>query len=473
MKNLKKKFVVLLFLASFSINVFSSFYFPIKWWDETVYANLGYYLQKNPFDYAFHGWGDRVLNYWPLAGFRAPLLPYIIAFVDAISNSNQFFVNLIIPFFGALGTVILYFLGKKLFDEKIGIYSSLLLAFSPTYVEISGKILTDILATTLISGSFLFFWLGFEKKNKKFKYLTGFVVALAILARYTSLIILPVFLIFLLTKKNLKFLLDKDLAITIFILLLTLSPLFVYGYFSYSTPLGPFIHGWLGASYWGGTQPWYFFIQNSFEMFSVEIVLFIIGFYLMVSNFKNETNKLFILVWFIFFLLAFSALSHKEDRFFLPLAPAFCIISAYSIEKFGKYKNVIFALILSITIVLTLGTLYYNNLNNDSKPLYCFHQAMNFLKNTDTNSVVFNDNSPLVYYYTHRESDFYTNANGVIDLNKYINENFQNRSAYVLWTLYGAPTDVRTIYGNNTNFKTVFSCPENGSLAQIYKHLNS
>jgi len=468
---LNRKFVVLLFLISFSVNSLSSYYFPIKWWDEAVYANLGYDLQKNPLDYSFdHGWGDRVFDWWDKAGFRAPLLPYIIALIDVISNSNQFFVNLIIPFFGALGVVFLYILATNLFDEKIAIYSSFFLAFAPTYVGISGKTLTDILATTLITVSFLAFWLGFEKKKTKFKYLTGFLVALSILARYTSFVIFPAFFIFLLVRKrSLNFLKDKDLAITLLILLLTLSPLFIYGYISYGTPLGPLIHGWRGASYWGGTQPWYFFIENSFAMFSAVVILFLLGFYLMIKSYKNEPNKLLVLSWFIVFLLIFSSLSHKENRFFLPLFPAFCLIAAFGLEKFGKYSNIIFAIFLLIAMVSTFNILYYNRLNNDSKPLYCFYQAMNFLNNTDKNSIVFTDNSPIVYYYTHRESNFYTDEKGVKDLDNIIKTDFQNRSAYVLWTLYGAPTEVRQIFGNHTDFKTVFICPEDGSLAQIYQ----
>lgn len=202
------KFVVLLFIFSFSLNSFSAFYFPIRWWDETVYANLGYDLQKNPFDYSFtHGWGDRVFDWWDKAGFRAPLLPYLIALINFLSNSNQFFVDLLVPFFGAVGVVLLYFLSKKLFNEKIAIYSSTFLAFLPTYVQISGKILTDIFAATLITVAFLTFWLGFEKKITKFKYLTGLLAALAVLARYTSLVIFPVFFIFLLLRnRNLNFL---------------------------------------------------------------------------------------------------------------------------------------------------------------------------------------------------------------------------------------------------------------------------
>jgi 4-amino-4-deoxy-L-arabinose transferase-like glycosyltransferase len=470
------KFVVLLFLFSFSLNSFSAFYFPIKWWDETVYANLGYDLQKNPLDYSFtHGWGDRVFDWWDKAGFRPPLLPYIIAFVDLITNSNQFFVNLIIPFAGAVGAVLLYFLSKKLFNENIAIYSSLFLAFSPTYVQISGKTLTDILATTFTIAAFFAFWIGFEKKVTKFKYLSGFLIALAILSKYTSLIIIPTFFIFLvLRNKNLKFLKDKDLIISFLILLLTLSPLFIYGYFSYGTPLGAFIHAWRGASYWGGVQPWYFFIQNSFLMFSAIIFLFLIGFYLMLRFFKNEPNKLFVLTWFIVFLLFFSSLLHKEERFFLPLFPAFCIIAAFGLEKFEKFKkiqNYVFTLILLITLASTLLMLYIENKANDSKPVYCFYQSVSFLKNTDSNSVIFTDDSPIVYYYTHRESDFYTDNNGVKNLDKLISENFANRSAYVLWTLYGAPTDLRQILENDTNFKTVFSCPEDSSLAVVYQHI--
>jgi len=469
---LNKKFIALLFFLSFFVNAIVSYSLVIKWWDETVYANLGYYLQKHFLDYSFHGWGDRVSVWEGKAGFRPPLLPYILAVIDFFSNSNQLFVDLLIPFIGAVGIVILYLFSKKVFDEKTAIYSSLLLTFLPVYVIHAGKILTDVLATVLVTSSFLSFWIGFEKKITKFKYLTGFLVGLSVLAKYTSLIIIPAFfLYFLFRKRNLDFLKDRDLAISFLIVLLTLSPLLVYGYFSYGTPLGPFIHGWIGGYFSGGFQSWYFFFMKSFTMFSIVAIMLVVGFYSTVKFWKKP-NNLLILSWFVIFLLFFSSLVHKDVRFFLPLAPAVCVLASLGIQKFGKFKNFVFILVLVVTLISTFTIVNEDKMYYDSKPVWCFFQSTTFLKNSENNSFVFTENSPLVYYYTHRQTDYYTNVDGSIKkLDDLVKKEFSNRTVYVLWTFYANPVDIRPLLKNDTNFKSVFTCPEDSSLAQVYEYI--
>lgn len=47
------KILAILFLLALIIRIVFLFASPVKIWDETVYANLGYDLSKNPFDYSF------------------------------------------------------------------------------------------------------------------------------------------------------------------------------------------------------------------------------------------------------------------------------------------------------------------------------------------------------------------------------------------------------------------------------------
>jgi 4-amino-4-deoxy-L-arabinose transferase-like glycosyltransferase len=464
------KFVAALFILSIVLNLFSFSFSPIKWWDETVYANLGHQLLNNPFDYSFHGWADRVSVWEGKAGFRPPLLPYIIAVIDYVSNSSQLLVNLFIPFFAAFGVVGLYFLARNIFDENIAVYSSSILAVLPIYVVHSGKILTDVLATVLVIFSFLAFWIGFKKNNRKMKLLTGFLVGLAVLAKYTSLIIVPAFFLYIfIRKRNLSFLKDRYLYFAIVIFIATLSPLLAYGYFVYGNPVGPFIHGWIGGSFSGGIQPWYFFFTNSFMMFSVASFAAMIGIVSVVKLWKKP-NVLLIFCWFFVFLLFFSSLVHKDVRFFLPMAPSVCILAGVGINYFKKWRNLAFAAVFMLTLISTILFVSADRVFYDSKPVYCFFQSINFLKSTENDSFVFTENSPLVYYYAHKENYYYTFVNGTIkNLDETVRNDYSNRTVYVLWTLYANPADIRPVLASDKNFTKVFSCPEDGSLAQIYK----
>ena len=86
MKN-QMKTALIIFIIALIIRIIFVFSSPIPYWDETVYANIGYDLSRNPFDYSLQksGWSDFIpasddFNYnWPKLGFRAPLLPYSLS----------------------------------------------------------------------------------------------------------------------------------------------------------------------------------------------------------------------------------------------------------------------------------------------------------------------------------------------------------------------------------------------------------
>lgn len=136
-------FLLVLFLASFLLKSFLALSSPMKYWDETIYVNLARNLATYH-EYSFlHGFADFSVN-WPLAGFRPPLLPFILA----LSPFNNLFANLIVPFIGSLGVVLVFILAKKLFDAKIAVYSSVIFLLIPMNLLWGSKILTDAVFVT-------------------------------------------------------------------------------------------------------------------------------------------------------------------------------------------------------------------------------------------------------------------------------------------------------------------------------------
>ena len=342
--NRTTKILIGLFILAFIVRFVFIFSTPLMILDEAVYADLGYDLSKNIFDYSFanNGWSDFVPGNegryaWPNAGFRAPLLPYLLSILYFLKLN--FLVILFIPLIGALSVVLIFTLGKKMFNEKIGIYSAIFLALIPLHVIYSAKILTGVLSTFFILLAFLSFWKGYEENNKKYKLLFGLFLALALLARYTTLWVIPIFLIyFLIRDKSLVFIKDKYLWGAIGIFFLTLVPWFIYGMFEYNNIFGAFIHGVKAAAYWGGVQPWYFFFSNGW-IFSIVGIIFV--FSLVYILYKKEFIKkevYLLLIWIFFFLGMAMIVPHKERRFILPIVPAVCLLSGFFINKIKKHK---------------------------------------------------------------------------------------------------------------------------------------
>ena len=470
------KLIILVLIFSFLIRIVFLFYSPLRGWDETVYLNLGHDLSKNPFMYSLlnSGWNDfisssDVIYGWPNIGFRAPLLPYIISIFYAL-NLNLL-IQIIIPFFSTLSIFLVYILGKKLFNKQIGMYSAVFLALIPIHVLYSEKILTDNFVVFFILLTFISFWRGYEKENKKHKILFGLFLALSLLARYTTLWIIPVFpLYFLIRDKSLRFLKDKYLWYAIGIFFLTLVPWFIYSFIYYGNPLGGFIHGFKAAGYWGGVQSWNFFFVNSWRIFSVIGVLFIISlFYILLKKEFLKREIYLFLIWIVFFSVMVMTMPHKEDRFIMPIIPAVCLISGFFVDKLKKYKNIIFGLVC-IILIISLGGMFkveYRNLKANS----CFIDGNKFLTNNSIEkiSLIVTNQLPIVYYYTQKEVHLYPDPWNLEVLRNIINSSYKDRKVYIFFANYDMK-DSKIKKDLNDNFNKVFECVRGWDNSAIYEY---
>ncbi len=465
------KILIILFVFALLIRILFVFSSPVKWWDETVYSDLGYGLSKSLFDYSFAngGWSDFIGdNAWPKAGFRAPLLPYTLAIFYSLKL--EFLSNFLMPLIGALSVVIVYFLGKRLFNSKVGIYSALFFAFLPLHISFSGKILTDVFSTFFILIALFCFWKGYEEGDKKNKLFFGFFLALSVLSRYTALWIIPPLFFYLIIKyKSINFLKDKHLWGSVGIFLLILLPWFIYSYFAYGNPLGAFIHGSKVASYWGGVQPWYFFFQQGMQIFSVVGILLIFSliYFLMKKEFKRK-EVYFLLLFVSLFLFMAILMPHKEERFLLPILPAICILGGFFLDIINikvKHKIVVLVILLlslSFFIYLNFSDTYKNSYNQKND---CFLKGNAFLRNTSVNVVIVTENSPITYYYTKRETRFYPNVWSTDSIKSLVNS-YKNQEVYIFFSNANTDLAERQKQDLDFNFPLVFNC-ENSIL--IYK----
>lgn len=472
-----KKLLFALFIFSFLVRFIFTFATPIKIWDETVYLNLGTDLSHNLLEYSFsHGWSDFIptgqnnLYGYPNAGFRAPLLPYIIAFLNIFQLS--FLINFLMPFIGALSVVLIYILGKELFNKKIGFIAAVLFAFIPLHVEYSSKVLTDVLLTFFVLLSFVSFWKGFEKGDNKYKILFGIFLALSLLSRYTALWIFPVFLLYVAVRGKLfQFLLNKYLWFSITAFFIILLPWLIYGFFTYNNPLGPFIHGSIASTYWGGNQAWYHFFVYWWQMFSV------IGFVLVISLFfliyKKEILKkevYLLLIWFILFLGLAIYQPHKEERFLLPISPAIVLISAYTLEKFKKYTNRLVLLCLGcllVSISINAYKLYTDNHNVNTS---CYQQIGAKLQEVQGEFLVVSENSSLFRSFAEQESMYYPAKINEDTIKKLANAT--DKKILFVFTKYNSGFETEKWKSLNPimkgNYDLIFECLQNKEVNWIY-----
>ncbi|MCR4334867.1 MAG: glycosyltransferase family 39 protein [Patescibacteria group bacterium] len=463
------KIIITLLIFSFLIRIAFILYSPLRGWDETVYLNLGHELSANPLVYSLlnSAWNDfipstDVVYGWPNIGFRAPLLPYIISIFYALKLS--FLIKLIVPFFSTLSVFLIYILGKRLFSKEVGLYSAILFALIPIHVLYSGKVLTDAFVVFFILLTFISFWRGYEEENKIHKILFGLFLALSLLARYTTLWITPVFLLyFLIRDRSLKFLKDKYLWYAIGVFFLTLTPWFIYSFVYYNNPIGVFIHGFKSAGYWGGVQSWSFFIENSWYIFSITGILFV--FSLLYILFKKEFIKreiYLLLIWVTLFSVIAMAMPHKEDRFILPAIPVICLISGFFISNIKKYRNIIFGLVCIVLIVSLLNLFKMEYKYSQAGENLCFSEGNKFLTSDfiEKNALVVTNQLPIVHYYTQKEVTLYPEPWNTKIFNN-------DRAIYIFFANYDM-TDNKIKKDLDDNFKKVFECSNGWGSSAIY-----
>ncbi len=472
------KILLSIFIIAFVIRGLFVFSCPIKWWDETVYANLGYDLSGNPFDYSVknNGWSDFIPSggnsfyAWPKMGFRAPLLPYILS-IFYLFNID-FLISFLVIFIGSLSIVLLYTLGKKLFNKKIALYSSIFFLLTPLHIIYSAKILAGVLFTFFILLTFMSFWEGYEKGNKKHKIFFGIFLGLSLLARYTALWITPVFFFYFLVKyKSLRFLKEKYIWYSILAFFLILIPWFIYGTIEYSNPVGAFIHGARASTYWGGLQSWSFFFEHWWQMFSATGLFFVFGLiYILYKKQFLKKEIYLLLIWFALFLGIAICMPHKEDRFILAIVPVIALISGFFLDKTQKYRKIILIFMIIISL-LSLSLHFYTTYKNSyTSTNLCFLQGNIFLKNINEDILVITDESPSIYYYAKKETHFYPNPWNLSSLKSLV-ENSYNKTAYVFFTDFDMPLSQeknKKIKKDLDKFERVFQC-KNKTI--IYKYI--
>lgn len=433
---------------------------PVKWWDETVYAGLGWKLSINPLDYSFGPFWD--LNYGcrECAGYRAPLLPYLLAGIYAVFGDNHLAAEMLVPLFGVLGVFGAYLLAREFFGEKTALVTALFMALVPFHLFYSGRILTDVPATTCITFAALFFWKGFVKGEDRYCTLCGIASGISILARYMSVLILPVFLAILLARhRNLSFL-DKRAAGACAALLLVLLPLFAYSNAVYGNPLGAFAHGSEAALYWEGGDTLTGFLVWSIVYYSAVSFAAAADIFGALGK-KLHAHHMLLVSWIAVFLLFGLAFPHKEARFLLPAAPALAILAAEWAQA-GLKRVLAVSTILAVSIALLAmpGISVHDDTSRMGE--LCFLEANEFIAgSTPEDALILSDYSPVVFYYTHRDTEWphYSATDGE-----------RGTMAYALLSEYDRGNKTGLGHFEVPGGRLVFSCPEAGEpLAQVYR----
>jgi tetratricopeptide (TPR) repeat protein len=129
--------------------------------------------------------------------FRAPLYPYFLGVLYTIFGQSFYIARFIQILIGSLSCVLIYGLGKKLFNRTIGILASLIACFYAPLIHFDAELELPVLEVFL-DLLLVFLLLGARTKlQKRWWFLAGIVLGLSAITRPNVLIFIPFVLLWI------------------------------------------------------------------------------------------------------------------------------------------------------------------------------------------------------------------------------------------------------------------------------------
>ena len=313
-------------------------------WDEAAYSQIAKEgLQTN-------NWID--FHYLGKLWFeKPPLVIWLTMISFKIFGVTEFATWFFPVIFGIMGVVGTYYLGKYLFNSKIGLFAALILLSIPHYVLMARNNMMDIFLVSNSVISFLF--LIKSKENSKYLILSGVFLGLAFMSKnVVALLNLPVFLYYLYLNKQLSILKSKYLFWFLISFLIITLPWHLLMFFKYKWDFwNSYIGFHLITRYTkdvvvGGSEDilHYFkvVILRSGSWWFVLLALSPI----ILKDILNKINrqKLYLLIfWIALIILLFTSSSTKVHHYILPLYIPFSILIAYGMYQAYLKRSIFLA----------------------------------------------------------------------------------------------------------------------------------
>ena len=171
-------------------------------------------------------WVERVPGWMRLSFHDHPIMLFLAEHVSIRAfGETPFAVRLPSALAGIASVWLLYLIGRRLYSPAVGFGASALFAVTVNHVWISRIGLFESLAVAFMLAAFWAFLRGLRQKS--FFALAALFLGLAVLTKYTALILLPIFLTILLIRRR-DLLVTKTTLVAAFLFLLVASPIVIY-----------------------------------------------------------------------------------------------------------------------------------------------------------------------------------------------------------------------------------------------------
>jgi 4-amino-4-deoxy-L-arabinose transferase-like glycosyltransferase len=416
--------VFLLIIAGVCFRIFVSMDAGLHPWDERYHALVAKNMVSEPLKPMLYQYPAIEYNYTDWTNnhvwiHKPPLPLWSMAASIAAFGNTPFAVRLPSVLLTVWAIWLLFLLGRRLFNIKVGFLSSFLFAINGLIIEITGgRTATDHIDVAFMVWILLAVYLALcHAQSGKFQHamFTGIAIGAAILSKWLpALVVFPVWGLFLLHYQ--KRLLRKyfaHMAASIPLTLLMVLPwqIYIYSHFP-AEALWESSHNLkhLTQVLDEQTGPWYYFLERITINYGEFILLPLIWF--IITSFKTPRNKAnaAIICWFIIPLIFFSIAQTKMQGYILFTAPALFLMTAaffdavtfdFTIQH--KPQKILRSLIIASMIILPFrySIERVKPFENSINPPEWMEQTNQLVQMIPKNSVIFNHPYPIeaMFFY--------------------------------------------------------------------------
>ena len=185
--------IMLFLIVTFGIVIRLIFFSGIGASDDLAYTNYADSLNK----------GEMQQDTLTLSTRLGLVYPVSVSY--SMLGVNDF-SSVIFVLLASVGNIVLiFYFGKLLFNEKVGLISAFLLSFFPLEVVYSTKLLSDLPSAFFMAlGVYLFLYSEKKKPNPALYFFSGISIGIGYLIRESALLIGLFFIVYILYKRRIK-----------------------------------------------------------------------------------------------------------------------------------------------------------------------------------------------------------------------------------------------------------------------------
>ena len=272
-----------------------------------------------------------------------PIYLYLLTFIQSVLGEGVLYVRLLPVVSGVITSLVVYFIGKELYDESVGLLAAFLYAVSFNAVKWTGIIGGDELTILFASLAVYTFLLARSKGKIIYWVLPGAFAALASLIRPITLLV-PMFLLLLLyeayTTKRAR---DGLLSIVLFSCGAAVTSVAIIGYFALMSPgftgaLGQHLAQLFALGVRGEYLLMGGFINEELLFFAGALFFFSAFIYNLYHRERNFGSIVFA-SWFVFIIIQLltTATASLEPLYLVQLVPVTVLMTAKVVDDFRTY----------------------------------------------------------------------------------------------------------------------------------------